>query len=58
MMLLMTLLIGIVAGSRTMTAPAAVAWGAWLGWIDLSPTWASFMGSGWAVVDTFRARSR
>ncbi len=47
---LMALLIGIAAGSRTMTAPAAVAWGAWLGWIDLSPTWAAFMGSGWAVL--------
>ena len=33
MTLLMTLLIGIVAGLRAMTAPAAVAWGAWLGWI-------------------------
>ena len=33
MTLLMTLLIGIVAGSRAMTAPAAVAWGAWLGWL-------------------------
>ena len=50
MTLLATLLIGLVAGSRTMTAPAAVAWADWLGWIDLSPTWASFLGSGWAVV--------
>ena len=43
------LLIGIVAGSRTMMAPAALAWATWLGWIDLSPTWAAFMGSGWAL---------
>jgi uncharacterized membrane protein len=50
MILLMALLIGVVAGSRAMTAPAAVAWGAWLGWIDLSPTWAAFLGSGWAVL--------
>jgi len=50
MTLLVTLLIGIVAGSRTMTAPAVVAWGAWLGWIDLGPTWAAFLGSGWAVL--------
>ena len=49
MTFLVALLIGVVAGSRTMTAPAAVAWGAWLGWIDLSPTWAAFMGSGWAL---------
>lgn len=44
------LLIGIVAGSRAMTAPAAVAWGAWLGWIDPSPTWAAFMATVWALV--------
>ncbi len=49
MTVLVAFLIGVVAGSRTMTAPAAVAWGAWLGWIDLSPTWAAFMGSGWAL---------
>jgi uncharacterized membrane protein len=50
MTVLMALLIGVVAGSRAVTAPAAVSWGAWLGWIDLSPTWASFLGSGWAVL--------
>lgn len=50
MTFLATLLIGIVAGSRSMMAPAAVAWGAWLGWIDLAPTWAAFLGSGWAVL--------
>jgi uncharacterized membrane protein len=50
MTFLVLLLIGIVAGSRAMMAPATVAWGAWLGWIDLTPTWASFMGSGWAVL--------
>ena len=44
MTLLATLLIGIVAGSRSMIAPAAVAWAARLGWIDLSTTWAAFMG--------------
>jgi uncharacterized membrane protein len=50
MTFLATLLIGIVAGSRSMMAPAMVAWGAWLGWIDLAPTWAAFLGSGWAVL--------
>ena len=50
MTFLATLLIGIVAGSRSMMAPAAVAWAARLGWIDLAPTWASFMGSLWAVL--------
>ena len=50
MTLLVSLLIGIVAGSRAMLAPAAVAWAAWLGWIDLALTWASFLGSGWTVL--------
>ena len=38
------LLIGIVAGLRAMTAPAAVSWGAFLGWRPVSETWAAFMG--------------
>ncbi|WP_210240233.1 hypothetical protein [Amaricoccus solimangrovi] len=50
MSVLLSLLIGIVAGSRAMTAPAALAWAGWLGWIDLAPTWASFLASGWAVL--------
>jgi uncharacterized membrane protein len=50
MTLLMALVLGVVAGLRAMTAPAAVSWGAWLGWVDLSPTWAAFLGSGWAVL--------
>jgi uncharacterized membrane protein len=50
MALLAMLLIGVVSGCRTMMAPAAIAWAAWLGWIDLSTTWASFLGSGWAVL--------
>lgn len=50
MTLILSLLIGLVAGSRAMTAPAAVAWAAWLGWIDLGTSWAAFFGSGWAVL--------
>ncbi|ODT07713.1 MAG: DUF4126 domain-containing protein [Mesorhizobium sp. SCN 65-20] len=49
---LFALLIGIVAGLRAMTAPAAVAWGAWLGWLPLAGTWASFMGH-WITVAIF-----
>ncbi len=49
-MALFAFLIGVVAGLRTMTAPAAVAWAAWLGWIPLAGTWASFLGSPWAVL--------
>jgi len=39
-----------------MTAPAAVSWGAWLGWFSLAGTPLAFMGSLWAVgVLTFLA---
>jgi uncharacterized membrane protein len=46
---LLALGIGIVAGLRSMTAPAAVAWAAHLGWINLSGSHLAFMGSAWAV---------
>ncbi|MFY2859939.1 DUF4126 domain-containing protein [Mycobacterium sp. THU-M104] len=49
LVLLMALLIGVVAGLRTLTAPAVVAWAAMLGWIDLQETWASWMGNGITV---------
>jgi uncharacterized membrane protein len=38
-------LIGVVAGLRSMTAPAAVSWAARLGWIHLNNTWLAFLGS-------------
>src|SRR5262245_10429708 len=41
--------IGVVAGLRSMTAPAIVAWAAHLGWISLSGAHLAFMGSAWAV---------
>jgi uncharacterized membrane protein len=40
-------LIGIVAGMRAMTAPAAIAWGARLGKLSLSGTWLAFLGYAW-----------
>lgn len=40
-------LIGIIAGLRAMTAPAAVSWAAYLGWIDLSQSWLAFLGYSW-----------
>lgn len=52
MLYLLALLIGVVAGLRAMMAPAAVAWGAWLGWLPLSGTWAGFMGH-WIAVGIF-----
>jgi uncharacterized membrane protein len=42
---LFALLIGIIAGLRAMTAPAAVTWAARLGIIDLSGSPLAFMGS-------------
>lgn len=44
---LLALLIGIIAGLRTMTAPAAVAWSTYLGRLALSGTWLAFLGNVW-----------
>jgi uncharacterized membrane protein len=44
MIYLLALLIGVVAGLRAMTAPAAVSWAAYLGWLNVGDTWAWFMG--------------
>jgi uncharacterized membrane protein len=44
---LLAVLIGVVAGMRAMTAPAAVSWAARLGWLDLGGTWLSFLGLTW-----------
>jgi uncharacterized membrane protein len=45
LLLLLALLIGVIAGLRSLTAPAVVAWAAYIGWIDLHGTWASWMAS-------------
>ena len=39
----LALLIGVVAGSRALTAPAVVAWGAMLGWIDVADKWSDWI---------------
>ncbi len=49
LVLLLAFGIGVVAGLRSMTAPAVVAWAAHLGWINLSGSALAFMGSAWAV---------
>ena len=41
--------IGIVAGLRSLTAPAVVAWGAHLSWLNLHGSPLAFMGSTAAV---------
>lgn len=48
-MLLLPLGIGIVAGLRSLTAPAAVSWAACLGWLNLHGSPLQFMGSRVAV---------
>ena len=44
-MLALAFAIGVIAGLRSMTAPAVVAWGARLGWLDLASTPLAFLGS-------------
>ncbi len=50
LVLLLALLIGTVAGLRAMTAPAVVAWGAMLGWIDVSDKWSDWVAHPITVV--------
>jgi uncharacterized membrane protein len=45
--MLLAFLIGVIAGLRAMTAPAAVSWAAGLGWLDVSGTWLAFLASPW-----------
>ncbi|GLK84050.1 DUF4126 domain-containing protein [Ancylobacter defluvii] len=47
MLYFLAVLIGVVAGLRAMTAPAAIAWAAHLGWIDVSASPLAFMGYAW-----------
>jgi len=48
--LLLALLIGVVSGLRSVTAPALVAWGAHRNWLNLHNAALSFMASTAAVV--------
>jgi uncharacterized membrane protein len=48
--LLLAFFIGVVAGLRSLTAPAVVAWAAHLNWLNLHSTPLAFMGSTAAVV--------
>lgn len=43
LVLLIALLIGVIAGLRALTPPAVVAWGGFLGWINLDGTWAQWV---------------
>lgn len=42
----LALLIGVIAGLRSLTAPAVVSWAARLGWLHLEKTGLAFMGFG------------
>jgi uncharacterized membrane protein len=42
--------IGVVAGLRSLTAPAVVAWAAHLGWLHLADSPLAFMAATWAVI--------
>ena len=46
-LLILAVLIGIIAGLRSMTAPAVVSWAARLGWIHLNSSWLAFLGYSW-----------
>jgi len=47
MVYFLALLIGIIAGLRAMTAPAAIAFAAQYGLLDLNGTWLAFLGYRW-----------
>jgi uncharacterized membrane protein len=47
MIFLLALVIGIVAGLRTFTAPAAVSWAAYLGWLNVADSVLAFLGYRW-----------
>jgi uncharacterized membrane protein len=47
---LLSFLLGVVVGLRTMTPPAMLAWAAWLGWAPIDRTVFAFLGSIWSRV--------
>ncbi|HEU4486515.1 MAG TPA: hypothetical protein VFR96_13605 [Povalibacter sp.] len=49
MLYLLAALIGVIAGLRAMTAPAAIAWAAQLGVLQLGGSWLHFFGHPWTA---------
>jgi uncharacterized membrane protein len=47
MIYLLALFMGIVAGLRALTVPAAVSWAARFGWLNLHGTFLAFLGYAW-----------
>jgi uncharacterized membrane protein len=46
-LIVLAFIIGVVAGLRAMTAPAAISWAARLGRLHLEDTWLAFLGFAW-----------
>ena len=46
-MYVLALLIGVIAGLRTFTAPTAISWAAWSGRLALEGSWFAFFGYSW-----------
>jgi uncharacterized membrane protein len=46
-MVILAALIGVVAGLRSLLAPAIVSWAAHAGWLHLNGTWLAFLGYRW-----------
>ena len=46
-LIVLAFIIGVVAGLRAMTAPAAISWAARLGRLHLEDTWLAFLGFSW-----------
>lgn len=44
MVYFLALVIGIIAGLRAMTAPAAISWAVYFGYLNLGGSWLAFMG--------------
>ena len=45
----LALLIGVVAGLRTFTAPTAISWAAWSGRLALESGWLAVLGYSWTL---------
>jgi uncharacterized membrane protein len=49
MVYVLALILGAVAGLRSMIPFAAISWAAYFGWVNLSGSWLAFLGSIWAA---------
>jgi uncharacterized membrane protein len=52
----LALVIGIIAGLRTLTAPTAISWAAWSGRLALENSWLAFLGYSWMDLHAPRHR--